>query len=72
MTARDLILGDPGHELEHAVGAGLHGPEPALHVAHHLQQEDVAEDERRQRDERQDDDHLDGGDLPVGQIDGQQ
>ena len=34
------------HELEPAVeAAGIHRPEPALHVAHHLQQERVPEDE---------------------------
>ena len=30
--------------------AGVHRPEPALHVAHHLQQERVAEDQRGRRD----------------------
>jgi hypothetical protein len=42
------------HELEPAVeAAGVHRTEPALHVAHHLQQEDVTEDERAQRDDQQ-------------------
>ena len=44
-------------ELEPAVeAAGVHRTEPALHVAHHLEQERVAEDQRAQRDDREDDD----------------
>ena len=43
-------------ELEPTVEpAGVHRAEPALHVAHHLQQEHVAEDERGERDEREHD-----------------
>ena len=42
-------LADLGEQLERAVGPGLHRAEPALHVAHHLEQEDVDEDARAGR-----------------------
>jgi hypothetical protein len=47
-------------ELEPPVEpARVHRTEPALHVAHHLEQEHVAEHERRERHDHQDDDRLD-------------
>src|SRR5262249_18397034 len=39
--------------------AGIHRTEPALHVAHHLQQEDVSKDQRGERHDRENDDGLD-------------
>src|SRR4029077_19868077 len=48
------------HELEPAVEATrVHRTETALHVAHHLQQERVPEDERAERNDREDDERLD-------------
>src|SRR5438128_2236301 len=60
----DVVLLDELHavadELEPAVEApGVHRTEAALHVAHHLEQEHVAEDERGARDHHEDDDRLD-------------
>ena len=46
-------------ELEPAMEpTGIHRAQPALHVAHDLQQERVPEDQRAERHERQDDDRL--------------
>jgi len=48
------------HELEPAVeAAGIHRTEPALHVAHHLEQERVPEDERAEGNDHQHDHGLD-------------
>ena len=59
-------------ELEPAVEpARLHGPEPALHVGHHLQEEDVAQDDGGRRDDRQHDHRLQQGGLPEGKFEGQ-
>ena len=63
LARHDVFLLDEldavAHELEPAVEpAGVHRAEPALHVAHHLEQEDVPEDQRRGGHDHQDDDRL--------------
>jgi hypothetical protein len=52
---------DAFHEhLQRAVRTGLHRAEAALHVGHHLEEEDVAQDHRPERDDAEDHGHLDG------------
>ena len=58
-----------GEELERAVGPGLHRAEPALHVAHHLEEEGDDERARAEDDEDQHRDRARHGLLPVGQLD---
>ena len=76
LVGDDVLLLDElhpvGDELQRAVGPGLHGPEPALHVAHHLQQEHVAQDDGGGRDDRENDTGLERRGPSVGRdVDGE-
>ena len=64
LRRHDVLLLEELHavadELEPAVEATrVHRTEPALHVAHHLQQERVPEDERAEGNDREHDERLD-------------
>ena len=63
-------LADLGEQLQRAVRAGLHGAEPALHEAHHLEQEDVDERARGQQHGDEDADGPQDRLLPVRELDG--
>ena len=56
-----------GDELKGAVRTREHGAETALHEGHHLEEEQVDEDERGDRDDPENHNEFDRGLLPVGE-----
>src|SRR6478672_4294123 len=52
--------------------ARVHRTEPALHVAHHLEQEDVPEQQRSERDDGEDDQCLDRRRRPPADVEREQ
>ena len=76
LRRHDVLLLEELHavadELEPAVeAAGVHRPEPALHVAHHLEQERVPEDERAERNDGEHHDRLDRERRPPADLERQ-
>ena len=59
-------LADFRDQLQRTVGAGFHRPEPALHVAHHLEQEDLHVAAGRNQYGQNDTDGAEHRLLPVG------